>query len=535
MKTKQLLLGWLAVGTGLALVSRRAFAGKAPANPAGGGSSHEAVDAYVGQQMRRLRIPGAALAIIEGDRIVHLRGFGRARPDGEVPTPQTPFVLGSTTKSITALAVMQLMEAGSIELDAPVQRYLSWFRVADPEASARMTVRHLLNQTSGLSMVAGMVNLANLDDDPGAAERQARALSTQVLARQVGIGFEYSNLNYNLLGLVVEAASREPYAAYVRRHIFEPLAMRHSYASKAEAQRDNLAVGHRHWFGRPVPAPDLPLSHGSIASGQLISCSEDMAHYLVTHLNGGRFDGHRILSEAGVAEMHRGEAEQRVMGSLVASYGMGWFVNTVGGTKLISHGGNVPDFASFMGLLPEKRKGFVLLFNADPWGLPFVIAEVGEGAAAVLAGGPPPTIRLGFIPWVMRAQPLLPLLQIAGVLSTLRQLRRWRARPAFRTRRGVTALKHLLLPLLPHLSLAALPVYLRSSGLLRYMDLYMPDFAWLARISGGFAALWAIVRTGLVLRAMAPRPHRRLGGPPQPVSQQRHVLPHRVWNGGDQP
>jgi hypothetical protein len=65
------------------------------------------------------------------------------------------------------------------------------------------------------------------------------------------------------------------------------------------------------------------------------------------------------------------------------------------------------------------------------------------------------------------------------------------------------ALKHLLLPLVPNLSLAALPVYLRSSGLLRYMDLYMPDFAWLARISGGIAAIWTVVRTGLVLRAMA--------------------------------
>jgi CubicO group peptidase (beta-lactamase class C family) len=513
MNTKQALLGSLAVGAGLALVARRAFAAAAPSSSAGGGPLHAAVGAYLEQQMHRLRIPGAALAIIEGDRIAHLRGFGRARPHGETPTPQTPFVLGSTTKSITALAVMQLVEAGRIDLDAPVQRHLPWFRVADLAASAQMTVRHLLNQTSGLPMVAGMVNLANLDEDPGAAERQARALSTLVLSREVGAGFEYSNLNYNVLGQVVEAASGEPYAAYVRRHIFEPLGMRHSYTTKAEALRDNLAVGHRHWFGHPVPARHLPLAAGSIASGQLISCSEDMAHYLIAHLNGGRFGGHRILSEAGVADMHRGVAEQRVMGSLVASYGMGWFVNTVAGTMLISHGGNVPDYASFIGLLPEQHKGIVLLFNADPWGLPFVIAEVGEGAAAVLAGGAPPAIKLGFIPGVMRAQPLLPLLQIAGVLSTLRRLRRWRAQPARRPRTGVMAMKDVLLPLLPNLSLAALPVYLRSSGLLRYMDLYMPDFAWLARICGGFAAVWAFVRTGLVLRARASSTHSPAGQP----------------------
>ena len=512
MNSKRLLLGTLAVGAGLAL-TRKLLAASAPAAAESTRSSQEALDAYVEQQMRRLNIPGAALAVIEGDRIVHLRGFGRARPGGEVPAPQTPFVLGSTTKSITALAVMQLVEAGRIDLDAPVQRYLPWFRVADPEASARMTVRHLLNQTSGLPMVAGMVNLVNLDDHPGAAERQARALSTLVLRRPVGAGFEYSNLNYNLLGLIVEAASGESYSAYIRRHVFDPLGMKHSYTSKAEAMRDNLAVGHRHWFGEPVPVRHLPLASGSIASGQLLSCSEDMAHYLIAHLNGGRFKGQRILSEAGLAELHRGVAEQRVMGSFVASYGMGWFVNSVGGTRLVSHGGNVPDFASFIGLLPEQRRGLVLLFNADPWGLPFVIAEVGEGAAAVLAGQAPPAIKLGIIPWVMRAQPLLPLLQITGVLSTLRLVRRWRNRPALRPSVVVVASKHLLLPLLSNLSLAALPAYLRSSGLLRYMDLYMPDFAWLARICGGFAAIWAVVRTGLVLRAMAPFTRSSAGRP----------------------
>ncbi len=117
-------------------------------------TSYDAIDAYVEEQMRRLNIPGVSLAIVEGDQIVHLRGFGQARPGGEAPTPQTPFFIGSLTKSITALAVMQLVEAGKIELDAPVQRYLPWFRVADPEASAQMTVRHLLNQTSGLPHAA---------------------------------------------------------------------------------------------------------------------------------------------------------------------------------------------------------------------------------------------------------------------------------------------------------------------------------------------------------------------------------------------
>ena len=118
------------------------------------GRTFEKIDIYVEEQLKRLNVPGAALAIVEGDPIVHQRGFGRARPGGEAPSPQTPFFIGSLTKSFTALAVMQLVEAGKVELDAPVQRYLPWFRVADPQASAQMTVRHLLNQTSGLPAAA---------------------------------------------------------------------------------------------------------------------------------------------------------------------------------------------------------------------------------------------------------------------------------------------------------------------------------------------------------------------------------------------
>ena len=128
---------------------------------------YDEIDGYIEQQLERLNVPGAALAIVEGDQIVHQRGFGQTRPGGTPPSPQTPFVLGSVTKSFTALAVMQLVEAGKVDLDAPVQRYLPWFRVADPRASAQMTVRQLLNQTSGLPSASGWVPLADFDSSPG--------------------------------------------------------------------------------------------------------------------------------------------------------------------------------------------------------------------------------------------------------------------------------------------------------------------------------------------------------------------------------
>lgn len=504
MNIRKILFPSLLVGSLLALVLRlfaRLLASRASAKPISRSTSYEAIDVYIEGQMRRLNIPGASLAIVEGERIVHLRGFGRARPGGEAPSPQTPFFVGSLTKSFTALAVMQLVEAGKVELDAPLQRYLPWFRVAHPQASAQMTVRHLLIQTSGLPMWLGMANLEDLDDRPGATERQARALSTLELTRPVGSKFEYSNLNYNLLGLVVEAASGESYADYIQRHVFDPLDMRHSYTSKAAAQQDGLAMGHRYWFGLPIPAPHLSVPLGSLPAGQLISSAEDMAHYLIAYLNGGRYRDAQILSSAGIEEMHRPAAEIEEMGFSSGYYGMGWISRETGASRILWHSGIVPDYGAFMALVPEQKKGMVLLFNANHAMMKITLDEAGIGAAERLAGELPSPARFGAAPWAMRAMLLIPLLQIAGAAATLRQLRRWRREPALRPSRGRLYGRHVLLPLIPNLlvALTLLPMLGKMRGFLR---LFAPDFAWIARICGGFAWIWSFLRTGLILRAL---------------------------------
>jgi CubicO group peptidase (beta-lactamase class C family) len=267
-----LLAAWAAI-----LLILRAFARPSSdekpgrGKPAAGAALYRAIDAYVEREMHRLKMPGVALGIVEGDQIVHLRGFGRARPGGETPTRQTPFFIGSLAKSFTALAVMQLVEVGKVDLDAPVQHYLPWFRVADPQASAEMTVRHLLNQTSGLPAWTGDVPLTDFDSNPGAARRQAQALASLELTRPVGSACEYNNTNYNLLGLIIEAASGKTYPGYLQEHILDPLDMAHTYTSRTVARQNGLAMGHRYWFGMPVAEPDIPVPHGSLASGQLIS------------------------------------------------------------------------------------------------------------------------------------------------------------------------------------------------------------------------------------------------------------------------
>jgi len=204
-----------------------------------------AIDAYVDAQMRDLRIPGLALAIVEGDQIVHLKGFGVAGPDGRPVTPQTPFQLASLGKPMTGVAIMQLVEAGKIDLDAPVQRYLPAFRVADAAASAQITVRHLLYHTSGLPGTVGMEYVLSGGARPDALEARVGALRSVSLNRLVGASWEYSNAGYQILGLIIQEVSGQPYEGYMREHLFTPLQMQQTYTDWTEARSHGAASGYR--------------------------------------------------------------------------------------------------------------------------------------------------------------------------------------------------------------------------------------------------------------------------------------------------
>jgi CubicO group peptidase (beta-lactamase class C family) len=500
MKIKRYLFPALLVATGLAIILQGVIK-PALAKSAADYTAYDDIDAYIEEQMQRLRIPGLSLAIVEGDQIVHLRGFGQARPNGEMPSPQTPFLIGSLTKSFTALAVMQLVEAGKIELDTPVQHYLPWFQVSDPQASAQITVRHLLNQTSGLSTSSGWIPLADFDNSPEATERQARELSTLELTHPVGSGFEYSNSNYNLLGLIIEAVSGEWYADYIQNHIFTPLDMSRSYTSQTIAKKNGLAVGHQYWFWVPSAVPDLPIPQGSLPSGQLISSSEDMARYMIALLNEGYYGGEEIISGTGITELHRGVAENIEMGISKGKYAMGWYVSEIGQTKLAWHSGSVPDYSSYMALLPEQRKGIVLLVNADHFMMVPALSEVGAGVTALLAGNQPTPIKLGFIPWMMRSLMLIPLIQIFGVAATLRLIRRWQQDPLSHPSVGRKWGLHVLLPLVLNL-LVALTLIPMLGPMRGFWKLFMPDFSWIALVSGSFAGIWAFLRTGLILHTL---------------------------------
>jgi CubicO group peptidase (beta-lactamase class C family) len=225
-----------------------------------------------------------------------------------------------------------------------------------------------------------------------------------------------------------------------------------------------------------------------------------MAHYLVAQLNEGRYGGVQILSPAGIAEMHRPGVKFTMMG-IPGQYGMGWFIDGQDQNRIVWHSGVVPDFFAYMAIVPEQKKGLVILMNADHFLMSnFAPVEVGMGAAKLMAGARPDPIRWGIvIPWALRGLLLLPAVQILGVIITLLRLRRWRQHPTSRPSGRRMWVRHLLLPLLPHLLVAATPIALLASPLRDFLLLFAPDISWMARICGSFAGAWIFLRTGLIL------------------------------------
>lgn len=398
------------------------------------------IDAFVDSERSGSRIPGAALAIVHDGRIVAVRSYG-SRGGGVPVTAATAFPIGSLTKSFTAVLVRQLVDAGRVEVDAPVQRYLPWFTLADAQAARQITVRHLLNQTSGLSRADGM--RAIIDADGADIDTLARRVTTLTPTAAPGERYQYSNLNYVLLGALVQAVEGKTWSELVRLRILEPLDMQHSGSMTNEPS--GLSAVHRYVFGVPV-ATRLSISPGLAPTGALVASADNMARYLAMMLQGGQAARGPVLSTTATTAMLT-PASPPGASALLGSefryrYAEGWFVGPFGAAPDARwHLGNLASFAAWMVLLPEQRLGVVVLLNANSE-LPFfeansAFSRIPVGVVNLLAGQPTPagpgvqtayaklglvlaglTVLVGLLGWLaLRARRAWPAVALASAAA----------------------------------------------------------------------------------------------------------------------
>jgi CubicO group peptidase (beta-lactamase class C family) len=458
-----------------------------------------AISRFIEEQRSAQQIPGLAVAIVGGDGTVYVAGFGTADASGRTVASNTPFILGSTSKSFTALAMMQLAEAGRVDLDAPVQRHLPWFRVADEAASATMTIRQLLNQTSGLPTSAGRRTLTDFSSGEDALRNRVRQLRSVALTAPVGTTYQYSNCNYQVLGAIIEAVSGQSYESYMAQHVFAPLAMQRTFTAKAPAVEAGLATGHRAWFGRPA-AFDEPYPRASVPQGFIISTAQDLAHYLTALLNGGRYLDASVLSSAGIAELHRGAARE---GDSDTYYAMGWNSGEIDGERAVWHEGDTFGYQSFMVLLTDARWGVAVLSNVNDIPATAQFEEFAFNIVRMLIGRPPQAqhSRDANLTYALLAAILV--LQLLGMARTIALLRRWRRDPSTRPGGPRAALRALAPSLLNLLWAGVVLVWLPSAlAPLQVLLLAAPDVGYLLVGSGVAALLWAAIRAALVYRVV---------------------------------
>jgi CubicO group peptidase (beta-lactamase class C family) len=328
-----------------------------------------AVDAIVSGYAGRGSAPGLAYGVVRDGELVHAGGAGERRLGGPVPDAETVFRIASMSKSFTASAVLLLRDAGILALDDPAEKYV-------PELGgwpSLVTIRQLLTMTAGFPT-----------DDPWGDRQQGLPLDdfASLLAGGVSVNwapgtrFEYSNLGYAILGMVVTAASGMPYDHYIRARLLAPLGMTRTGFEESEFSAGGLAQGYRRG---PRGWEEVPCDpYGAFAPmGGVFSCVADLARWVAGFESafppGAREEGAHPLAAASRREMQlsqvlippaRGHALPGGTLSGPAAYGFGLFIDEDPATgRVVSHSGGYPGFGSNMRWHPATGTGVIALGN----------------------------------------------------------------------------------------------------------------------------------------------------------------------------
>jgi CubicO group peptidase (beta-lactamase class C family) len=313
------------------------------------------LDGYLPYALKSGDIAGAVVAVVKDGQIVTERGYGFS--DVAKRTPVDPkltlFRPGSVSKLLTWTAVMQQVEAGKIDLDADVNRYLD-FKIPERDGKP-VTMRNLMQHTAGFEEQAK--NIITESAGPSFEAMLKAWVPHRVFA--VGSTPAYSNYGASLAGYIVQRVSGESFDAYIERHIFEPLDMRHSsFRQPLPAQLAPLmSKGYPTATDEPRPFEFV----GPAPAGSLSASADDMAHFMIAHLQGGEYQGRRILRADTAQLMH--DSPLTVLPPLNRME-LGFFETNLNGREVIAHLGDTEWFHTSLHLFLKENVGFYVSFNS---------------------------------------------------------------------------------------------------------------------------------------------------------------------------
>lgn len=319
---------------------------------------YQDIDAYLQSAAERAHIPAMSVTIVNNKAVLFSKNYG------DCESSDTPFFLGSVSKSFTAVCVMQLVEQGKISLNAPISAYLPNATDGD-----RISVGQLLNHTSGLG--------------------EYQTLENYKIINEQGIHC-YANVNYSLLGEIIESVSGESYRDYITNNLFKPLQLSHTAAALNESQENGVMAGYTNIWGFNVKTshkfPSSKDAWITVPAGYIASSTDDLGKYLQMYLN----EGNGILSKSSIDTMFYGDTVY-VNGNIPYWYGYGWTrIEKPLSEPVLRHNGLIETGNACLFILPESNMAMAITANTNDY---FVangmIDSMGWGVVLMLLGNEP--------------------------------------------------------------------------------------------------------------------------------------------------
>ncbi len=324
------------------------------------GEAASRLERWIGSEMESKGLPALSIALVDDQQIVWAKGFGRANPAQNVPaTADTVYRVGSVSKLFTDLAVMQLVEQGRLDLDAPVSGYLPEFA---PQNSFKVaiTLRQLMAHRSGLVREPPVGHY--FDPDPPPLLDVVRSLGRTKLVFEPGTRTKYSNAGIAVVGAVVERVRGQAFSEAIRSALFEPIGMSSSSFEPAPVLRQRMASGLMLTYdSQTVTTPTFLLGTGP--AGNLVSTASDLGRFLNFLFNGGRGKGGKLLIKS---ETLRSMTEPQLgTKGESPSFGLGFAISKLDDHVRIGHGGAVYGFATEVAALPDEKLGAIVITSVD--------------------------------------------------------------------------------------------------------------------------------------------------------------------------
>jgi CubicO group peptidase (beta-lactamase class C family) len=313
------------------------------------------------------KIPSASIALVAGDKVIWTGAYGYSNLWARTPaTPSTIYLIGSTFKAMSTVALLQQMEQGKFKLDDRVNDYLTDFKIQKEDPKNPVTFRHLMTHTSGLPGGFGPFAVWG-DTAPPPLEEYLR--TSLVIEKPTGSVVIYSNPAYTLIGYLVQKFSGMPYKQYVQEKLFTPLEMTNTAFEPTPAMDERMSVPYtiEEKTGSQVPA--VRLKAAVWPAGIVYGTVGNQANWLIANLNGGVFKGKRIIEEKTLEQMFTRQYDQfkgrieGIWGNETAGFGLTWWAQVRDGDRYFAHSGSVPGYTAFLLGNRDRRLGFAILTN----------------------------------------------------------------------------------------------------------------------------------------------------------------------------